>query len=79
MLHRKYNKIYIFFLMLQSRGDCKYLGKRVCNGSIVTTLKYTKLVRVCQDGKLKYKPIKDVSDAALRAAESKTKNKGNFL
>ena len=60
----------------KARGDCKFLGNRVCNGSIVKTFKFSKLVRICQDGKLSYKKSKDVPDAVFRAAERKTSKKG---
>lgn len=47
-------------------GDCKYLGKRVCSGSVVRTFKYSTLVRVCDNGVLKYKRDKDVKNAPRR-------------
>eukprot|EP00090_Calanus_glacialis_P012295 TRINITY_DN20793_c0_g1_i1.p1 TRINITY_DN20793_c0_g1~~TRINITY_DN20793_c0_g1_i1.p1 ORF type:complete len:137 (-),score=31.28 TRINITY_DN20793_c0_g1_i1:205-615(-) len=47
-------------------GDCKYQGRRVCSGSIVKTFKYSKLVRVCDRGVLRYKQSKDVKDAPRR-------------
>ena len=48
----------------------------MCNGSIVKTFKLSKLVRICEDGRLVYQNKKDVPEAVLRAAERKTKKKG---
>merc|ERR1712013_925769 len=36
-------------------GDCLYQGRKVCSGAVVTILQYSKLVRVCDRGVLRYK------------------------
>ena len=56
----------ILMLLTQVGGDCKYQGKRVCSGSIVKTFKYSKLVRVCENGVLRYKQSNKVKSTAPR-------------
>merc|ERR1719250_18010 len=36
-------------------GDCLYQGRKVCSGAVVAVLQYSKLVRVCDRGVLRYK------------------------
>ena len=46
-------------------GDCLYQGRKVCTGAVVTILQYSKLVRVCDRGVLRYKQSRLVSNNSI--------------
>ena len=60
----------------QERGDCQYQGRRVCNGAIVKTFRFSSLARVCQDGRLRVKKTKDITAAEFSLSERISGKKG---
>ena len=49
----------------QGGGDCLYQGRKVCSGAVVTILQYSKLVRVCDRGVLRYKQSRLVDNNSI--------------
>ena len=60
----------------QGGGDCLYQGRKVCSGAVVTVLQYSKLVRVCDRGVLRYKQSRLVGNNSPKRIGGVASKKG---